>query len=61
LAGGQPNYQIYDPNTGNQPRDSAAMFPGNVIPQTRLSPQALAIMAYWPLPNTSSPRHQLRQ
>jgi Carboxypeptidase regulatory-like domain/TonB dependent receptor len=49
------NYQIYDPATGNQSTGVGRLpFPGNVIPQSRLSPQALAIMAYWPLPNTTS-------
>ena len=49
------NYQIYDPNTGNQTTGLGRIpFAGNVIPTTRLSPQALAIMAYWPLPNTNS-------
>src|SRR5687768_4198570 len=35
---------IYDPNTGQQ-------FPGNVIPQSRLSPQAQAILRLIPRPN----------
>ena len=35
---------IYDPNTGQQ-------FPGNVIPQGRLSPQAQAILRLIPGPN----------
>lgn len=50
-----PNYQIYDPASGNQTTGvGRTPFPGNVIPTARLSPQALAIMAYWPLPNTTS-------
>jgi hypothetical protein len=49
------NYQIYDPASGNQSTGVGRVpFPNNVIPTNRLSPQALAIMAYWPLPNTSS-------
>jgi hypothetical protein len=45
-------YQIYDPNTGNQTTAAGrSPFPGNVIPPGRLSPQALAIMNYFPLPN----------
>ena len=43
---GQPLTAI-DPNTG-QP------FPGNVIPQTRFSPQALALLKLYPLPNFNS-------
>jgi len=49
------NYTIYDPATGN-PNTGVGRTPftGNVIPTARLSAQALAIMAYWPLPNTNS-------
>jgi hypothetical protein len=43
--GGQP-VQIIDPLT-NLP------FPGNVIPQSRISPQAQALLSYIPLPNQS--------
>jgi trimeric autotransporter adhesin len=35
---------IYDPTNG-------APFPGNQIPSTRFSPQALALLKYYPLPN----------
>jgi len=49
-----PNYQIYDPATGNADGTNRQPFAGNLIPTNRLSPQALAIMAYWPLPNTNS-------
>jgi hypothetical protein len=48
-----PNYQIYDPNTGNADGTGRTPFPGNIIPINRLSPQALAIMSYFPLPNTN--------
>jgi hypothetical protein len=49
------NFQIYDPTSGN-PTDGTGRLPfaGNVIPASRLSSQALAIMAYWPSPNTNS-------
>ncbi len=47
-------YQIYDPNTGNQTTGlGRTKFAGNIIPSSRLSPQALAIMNYFPLPNTA--------
>jgi hypothetical protein len=50
-----PNYQIYDPATGNQATGVGRQpFADNIIPTSRLSAQALAIMAYWPLPNTTS-------
>ncbi len=42
---------IYDPATG-QP------FPGNVIPSSRLSPQAAALLAYVPLPNLATTNRQ---
>ncbi len=35
---------IYDPITGNP-------FPGNIIPQNRISPQASALLGYYPQPN----------
>jgi trimeric autotransporter adhesin len=35
---------IYDPNTG-------APFQGNVIPASRISPQAQSLLAFYPLPN----------
>lgn len=35
---------IYDPTTGNP-------FPNNVIPQSRISSQALGLLNYYPLPN----------
>jgi len=35
---------VFDPNNGNP-------FPGNIIPQNRISPQAAALLTYYPLPN----------
>ncbi len=50
-----PNYQIFDPATGNPATGAGRQpFPGNVIPANRISPQALAIMQYLPLPNTNA-------
>jgi len=47
---GQP-VQIFDPTTGLQ-------FPGNVIPQNRISPQAQALLNLYPLPNiVGNPRY----
>ena len=48
-----PNYQIYDPLTGNADGTGRQPFAGNIIPQNRLSPQAQALLAYIPLPNTT--------
>lgn len=47
------NYQIYDPTTGNQTTGQGrSPFPNNVIPASMLTPQSLAILQYFPLPNT---------
>src|SRR5579885_1008499 len=46
------NYRIYDPNSGNpQTGVGRTPFPNNTIPPSQISPQAKAILAYWPLPN----------
>ena len=46
------NYQIYDPTTGNPATGvGRTPFANNTIPSSRISPQAQAIMAYWPNPN----------
>ena len=47
------NYQIYDPATGNADGTGRLPFANNVIPTPRLSTQALAIMNYFPSPNSS--------
>lgn len=39
---------VIDPTTG-------LAFPGNMIPQTRISPQALSLLKLYPLPNFSGP------
>ncbi len=46
---GQP-VKVIDPTTG-------APFAGNVIPQNRISPQALALLSFYPLPNFTSSRY----
>lgn len=53
---GSASNQIYDPATGNQSTGlGRTPFVNNVIPQNRLTPQALAILKYFPLPNTVDP------
>jgi len=42
-----PPTPIYDPTT------PGTAFPGNVIPQSRISPQALALLGFYPAPNFS--------
>ncbi len=50
-----PNYQIFDPATGDPISGAGRQpFPGNIIPASRISPQAQAIMQYLPLPNTNA-------
>src|SRR5579884_2777496 len=49
-----PQYQIYDPNTGNRTTGAGRTpFSGNVIPVSRLSAQALNLFQYFPQPNTA--------
>src|SRR5579875_2514693 len=49
-----PQYQIYNPYTGNQSNGTGRQpFAGNIIPPSFLSPQAQAILNYFPLPNTA--------
>lgn len=44
--------QVYDPSTINS-AGNRTLFPGSVIPQSRLSPIAQKILSYVPLPNTA--------
>jgi Carboxypeptidase regulatory-like domain/TonB dependent receptor len=47
-----PNYQIYDPNTGDQTTGlGRTPYANNTIPTIQLSPQAQKILAYFPQPN----------
>ncbi|MDQ2843801.1 MAG: TonB-dependent receptor [Acidobacteriota bacterium] len=47
-------YQIYDPNTGNSTTGvGRTAFANNQIPTSRLSPQALALLNYFPTPNAA--------
>jgi Carboxypeptidase regulatory-like domain len=49
-----PQYQIYDPTTGNPTTGvGRTPFAGNIIPPSRLSPQAQAILNNFPLPNAA--------
>jgi hypothetical protein len=49
---------IYDPLTGDPAQRT--QFPGNVIPGSRLSPQALSILNLLPLPNTTGTENGTR-
>jgi hypothetical protein len=45
-------YQIYNPNSGNTATGvGRSPYAGNIIPPSQLSPQAVALLNYWPLPN----------
>jgi hypothetical protein len=49
-----PQYQIYDPNTGNRTTGAGRdPFVGNVIPTSRIPSQATAILNYFPQPNVA--------
>jgi hypothetical protein len=39
--------RVVDPTTGGQ-------MPGNIVPESRISPQARALLSYYPLPNFAS-------
>jgi hypothetical protein len=51
--GPQGPVTIYDPTTG-------APFPGNVIPSNRVSPIALGLLQYYPLPNAPGYRNNFQ-
>jgi Carboxypeptidase regulatory-like domain/TonB dependent receptor len=44
---------VYDPNTGNANGSGRTPFPGNKIPQDRISPVAKIMIPYVPAPNTN--------
>jgi len=48
---GNPATIIYDPLTGNPDGSGRTPFPNNVIPENRLSPAALRMQGFLPLPN----------
>jgi hypothetical protein len=50
------NIALRDPLTTGRP-----VFPGNIIPVTRLNPAALALRPYWPNPNQSGLSNNLVQ
>jgi hypothetical protein len=46
--------QVFDPNTGSQLNGTGrTAFAGNLIPNSLISPQARAILAFFPAPNTA--------
>ncbi len=44
-------YQLFDPSTGNADGTGRMPFTGNIIPVSKLSTQAMAILNYFPAPN----------
>src|SRR5437016_9184713 len=59
-AFGAVNGQIYDPATGNQSTGTGrTAFAGNLIPNTRISPQATAMLALFPAPTSSGVSNNL--
>lgn len=49
---------IYDPTTGDSSGNNRVAFPGNIIPQGRISPIARNLLKFVPLPNISAPLGQ---
>lgn len=49
-----PQFQIFDPATGAVDGTGRAPFAGNIIPASRISPQAAALLNYFPQPNSSA-------
>lgn len=56
IAGRVP--QIYDPATGSTSR---AAFPGNTIPQARMDPAAVALLARYPMPTSAGTANNFRR
>jgi hypothetical protein len=48
--GGSATNVIYDPATGNEDGTGRSLFPGNIIPNDRISPQARALINQFPAP-----------
>jgi hypothetical protein len=60
VAGGPVNGQIYDPSTGNlQTGTGRTPFVNNQIPNTRISPQATAMLALFPTPTAGGVTNNL--
>ena len=51
LFGGSASNVIYDPATGAADGTGRTLFPGNIIPNDRISPQARALINQFPAPN----------
>jgi hypothetical protein len=47
-----PKTEIYDPATGNPDGTGRTMFPNNIIPTNRITPQAAKLQSFIPLANT---------
>jgi outer membrane receptor protein involved in Fe transport len=59
-AGGPVNGQIYDPLTGNRATGTGRTpFANNQIPNTRISPQATAMLALFPAPSSGGVTNNL--
>ena len=52
-GGGFQTGQVFDPNTGNLGGSGRTQFAGNLIPNNLISPQARAILAFFPAPNSN--------
>ncbi|MFN0121074.1 MAG: carboxypeptidase regulatory-like domain-containing protein, partial [Blastocatellia bacterium] len=45
---------IYDPNTGNADGTGRTQFPGNIVPDSRISPITKKLLAFLPAPNIAA-------
>ena len=52
-GGGFLTGQVFNPNTGTLQGTGRTPFPGNLIPNSLISPQARAILAFFPAPNSN--------
>ena len=52
-GGGFQTGQVFNPNTGTLQGTGRTAFPGNLIPNNLISPQARAILGFFPAPNSN--------
>jgi hypothetical protein len=54
VASAYSNFRLYNPATGAADGSGRAQFPNYTIPGSMISPIAQSVLAYYPLPNSSS-------
>jgi hypothetical protein len=53
VAAAYPSFRLYNPFTGGAGGTNRELFANNAIPSTMISSVARAVMAYYPMPNTT--------